>query len=120
MSPTYAFQITERCSLHFEPTDFRKSLTGRRYLMDDAIPSIFPWSTASPKRKSPRKQSQHPSSAAEMPFFGSVNKDSDFPASDEISDLCLHIAKLKEQIKSLQQDEKRRQASRKPVWNNKI
>ena len=46
------FQITERtkiCSLHFKPTDFRKSLTGRRYLMDDAVPSILTWSTASPK-----------------------------------------------------------------------
>ena len=90
----------------FKPTEFRKSLTGRRYLMDDAVPSIFPWSAASQKRKSPRKRSQHPSSAAEMPFFGSVSEDSDFPASDEISDLRLHIAKLEEQIKFLQQENK--------------
>ncbi|CAH3133378.1 unnamed protein product [Porites lobata] len=51
-----AFQITERtkiCSLNFKITDFRVTLTGRRYLKDDAIPSIFSWSAASPKRKSP-------------------------------------------------------------------
>ena len=92
------FQITERtkiCSLHFKPTDFRKSLIGRRYLMDDAVPSIFLWSAASPKRKSPRKRSQHTSSAAKMPSFGSVSDgDDDSPASDEISDLRAHIAKL--------------------------
>ena len=55
-----AFQITERtkiCSLNFKITDFRVTLTGRRYLKDDAIPSIFSWSAASPKRKSPRKRS---------------------------------------------------------------
>ena len=55
-----AFQITERtkiCSLHFKITDFLVTLTGRLYLKDDAIPSIFSWSAASPKWKSPRKRS---------------------------------------------------------------
>ena len=75
--------------------------------MDDAVPSIFPWSTASPKRKSPRKRSQHPSSAAEMPSFGSESEeDNDSPASDQMSDLRAHIAKLEEQIKSLQLENK--------------
>ena len=69
--------------------------------MDDAVPSIFPWSAASPKRESPRKRSQHPFSAAEMPSFGSVSEESDSPASDEMSDLRVHIAKLEEQIKFL-------------------
>ena len=39
-----AFLITERTeiwSLHFKITDFRVTLTGRRYLKDDAIPSIL-------------------------------------------------------------------------------
>ena len=66
VSPT--FQITERTKIYssyFKPTDFRKSLTGRRYLMDDAVSSIIPWSAASPKKKSPRKRSQHPSSTAQ-------------------------------------------------------
>ena len=39
-----AFRITERTeiwSLHFKITDFRVTLTGRRYLKDDAIPSIL-------------------------------------------------------------------------------
>ncbi|PFX30066.1 hypothetical protein AWC38_SpisGene5143 [Stylophora pistillata] len=75
--------------------------------MDDAVPSIFPWSAASPKRKSPRKRSRHPSSAAEMPSFWCVSEeDNDSPASDEISDLRAHIEKLEEQIKSLQQENK--------------
>jgi len=71
--------------------------------MDDAAPAIFPWSVASPKRKLPCKRSQHPSSAAETPFFGSVNdhEESDSPTSDEMSHLPVHIAKLEEQIKFL-------------------
>ena len=43
------------------------------------------------------------SSSAEMPSFGSVSEeDNDSPASDQTSDLRAHIAKLEEQIKSLQ------------------
>ena len=57
MCPQHFRSQRELRSIHytFKPTDFRKSLTGRRYLMDDAVPSIFPWSAASPKKKSPRK-----------------------------------------------------------------
>ena len=74
--------------MHFKPTDFRKSLAGRRHLKDDAVPSIFQWSAASPKRKSPRKRSQPPCSAAEMPSFSSVSEaDSDTSAPDEIDNL---------------------------------
>ena len=54
-----AFQITEHtkiCFLHFKLSEFRVSLSVRRYLKDDAISSIFSWSAASPKRKSPRKR----------------------------------------------------------------
>ena len=69
--------------------------------MDDAVPSIFLWSAASPKTISPRKRSQHPCSAADMPSFGSVSEDSDSPAADEISDLRLQNAKLEERIKTL-------------------
>ncbi len=53
------FRITERtkiCSLHFKVDDFKKSLTGRRTLKDEAVPSIFAWNGPSPKRKSPRKR----------------------------------------------------------------
>ena len=39
------------------PSDFKVTLTGRRYLREDAVPSIFSWSKKdSPKRKSPRKR----------------------------------------------------------------
>ena len=75
-----------------------KALNARRYLMDDAAPSILTWSAASPETKSPHKRSQRPSSATEMPSFDSLSEDSNSPASDEISDLPLHIAKLEEQI----------------------
>ena len=98
-----AFEITERtkiCSLHFKLTDFCMSLTGRRYLKDDAVPPICPWSAASPKRKSPRKRLQHPSSKMEM-LSCSSEGDSDLLSSDEISDLRARIAKLEQQIDSL-------------------
>ena len=32
------------------------SLTGRRFLKEDAMPSVFAWSTSEPKRQSPRKR----------------------------------------------------------------
>ena len=53
------FKLTRRtkiCSLHFKDSDFRLTLKGRRYIKDDALPSIFPWSVSSPNRKSPRKR----------------------------------------------------------------
>jgi len=53
------FVITEPskvCSLHFRPEDLRKSLNGRVYVREDAIPSKFDWSGPSPrKRKAPTK-----------------------------------------------------------------
>jgi len=87
--------------LHFKATDFWKGLAGRRGLTHDAVPSIFQWSAPSPKRKSPHKQSQPPSSSAEMPSFSSVSEaDSDSSGLDEIDNLCQHIVKL-EQVNSL-------------------
>ena len=53
------FKLTKRtkiCSLHFKDLDFRVTLKGRRYIKDDALPSIFPWSVSSPNRKSPREK----------------------------------------------------------------
>ena len=54
------FVITERtkvCSLHFRPEDLRKSLNGRVYVREDAIPSKFDWSGPSPKkRKAPTER----------------------------------------------------------------
>lgn len=93
--------------MHFKPTDFRKGLTGRRVLKHDAVPSIFQWSAPSPKRKSPRKWSQLPSSSAEMPSFSSVSEaDSDTSAPDEIDNLRAHIAKLEQQVNSLELENK--------------
>ena len=54
------FVVTERtkvCSLHFRPEDLRKSLNGRVYVREDAIPSKFDWSGPSPKkRKAPTER----------------------------------------------------------------
>jgi len=94
---------TKICSLHFKPTDFRKGLAGHRVLKHDAVPSIFQWSAPSPKRKSPRKQSQPPSSLAEMPSFSSASEaDSDSSGPDEIDNLRQHIVKLEQQVNSLE------------------
>ena len=46
------FQIsdsTKVCSAHFQPSDFRKTLTGKRVLNKGAVPSIFQWTKPSPK-----------------------------------------------------------------------
>jgi len=93
--------------LHFRPTDFRKGLAGRRVLKHDAVPSIFQWSAPSPKRKSPHKRSQPPSSSAEMPSFSSVSEaDVDTSTLDEIDNLCTHIAKLEQQANLLELENK--------------
>ena len=94
-----AFQITERtkiCSLNFKITDFRVTLTGRRYLKDDAIPSIFSWSAASPKRKSPRKRTpSHSIAHDQKPSCSSKNERNSESDVDQISELRTHIAELK-------------------------
>ena len=93
--------------MHFKPTDFRKGLAGRRSLKPDAVPSNFHWSAPSPKRKSPRKRSQPPSSSAEMPSFSSVSEaDSDTSAPDEIDNLLARIAKLEQQVNSRELENK--------------
>ena len=51
------FQITKWtkvCSRHFRQYDFIKTLSGRRDLRPDAVPSLFTWTRTSPrKRKAP-------------------------------------------------------------------
>ena len=58
------FVITERtkvCSLHFTSEDLRKSINGRVYIKEGAIPSKFDWSGPSPKkRKAPTEQQPLP------------------------------------------------------------
>ena len=47
------WQVTKAtmvCSKHFEPNDYKRSLTGMRLLKPDAVPSIFQWSTTSTPR----------------------------------------------------------------------
>ena len=42
---------TKVCSLHFRPEDLWKSLSGRIYVADGAIPSKFAWSIPSPRKR---------------------------------------------------------------------
>lgn len=39
------------CSLHFRPSDLRKSLNGRIFVKSNAVPSKFEWQKQSPKKK---------------------------------------------------------------------
>ena len=56
------FQIqewTKVCSRHFREYDFIKTLSGRRDLRPNAVPSLFPWTRTSPrKRKAPTDREQ--------------------------------------------------------------
>ena len=56
------FQVkkwTKVCSRHFREYDFIKTLSGRRDLRTNAIPSLFPWTRTSPrKRKAPTVHEQ--------------------------------------------------------------
>ena len=56
------FQIkkwTKVCSRHFREYDFIKTLSGRRDLRTNAVPSLFPWTRTSPrKRKAPTVREQ--------------------------------------------------------------
>lgn len=89
--------------MHFKITDFRVTLTGRRYLKDDAIPSIFSWSAASPKRKSPRKRSPSDSVAHDQkPSCSSKNDRNSESDVDQISQLRAHIAQLEQEKNMLQ------------------
>ena len=56
------FQVkkwTKVCSRHFREYDFIKTLSGRRDLRTNAVPSLFPWTRTSPrKRKAPTVREQ--------------------------------------------------------------
>ena len=56
------FQVTQNsrvCSRHFKPSDYIRSLTGRKKtLKSSAVPSVFPWTKGSPaKRRAPKHRS---------------------------------------------------------------
>ncbi|XP_068671614.1 uncharacterized protein [Montipora foliosa] len=42
------------CSRHFKVSDYKTTLTGKRKLNNDAVPSIFVWKKSSPKKRKPR------------------------------------------------------------------
>ena len=50
------FQIqewTKVCSRYFREYDFIKTLSGRRDLRSNAVPSLFPWTRTSPRKRKP-------------------------------------------------------------------
>ena len=102
------FQINKRtriCSLHFKPSDFTTTLTGRRNVKNEAIPSKFAWSPASPKRKSPRKRlwpsptKKQNSPVSEHMEVGMADELGESPIQDE-------IARLEEEVKALRLENK--------------
>ena len=53
------FKITAKtkvCSLHFKPSDLKKTLTGRIHPLESAVPSKFRWSVSPKKRKPPKER----------------------------------------------------------------
>ena len=106
------FKLTKRtkiCSLHFKDSDFRLTLKGRRYIKDDAIPSIFAGSVASPNRKSPRKNQnvvEMPSSCPTMDNLATNENNKDDTLDKEIADLRAQIATLQEENLILQETNK--------------
>lgn len=50
------FQITDStkvCSRHFRAIDIKKTLAGKNLLKTDAVPSVFPWTRTSPRKRKP-------------------------------------------------------------------
>ncbi len=47
---------TKICSMHFEDSDFRVTLLGRKFLKEGVVPSVFPWSKVSQLRILDRDQ----------------------------------------------------------------
>ena len=89
--------------LHFRPSDFRLSVTGRHSLKDEAIPLIFPWLEVSAKRKSPCKRLFSSSRTTEMSWSSEINIDNDQPAiaRDVKVELRLYISRLEAERESL-------------------
>ncbi|XP_068717313.1 uncharacterized protein [Montipora capricornis] len=106
------FKLTKRtkiCSLHFKDSDFRLTLKGRRYIKDDALPSIFPWSVSSPNRKSPRKRQnvvEMPSSCPTMDNLATNENNKGDCQDKEIADLRAQIAALQDENLILQETNK--------------
>ena len=82
---------------------------GRRYIRDDALPSIFPWSVSSPNRKSPRKRQnvvEMPSSCPTMDNLATNENNKGDSQDKEIADLRAQIAALQEENLILQETNK--------------
>ena len=47
---------TKVCSRHFRSNDVKKTLAGKNILVPDAVPSLFPWTRTSPRKRRPPKE----------------------------------------------------------------
>ena len=100
---------TKICSLHFKDSDFSLILKGHRYIKDDALPSIFPWSVSSPNGQSPRKRQnvvEMPSSCPTMDNLATNENKKGDSQGKEIADLRAQIAALQEENLILQETNK--------------
>ena len=119
---------TKVCSLHFRPEDLRKSLSGRVYVADGAIPSKFAWSILSPrKRKAPPfrqplvqtkknlKREKLDATATEEPISSVANNSelnitdkeletASFVSEEKESETKLYIKTLEESLAKLRQE----------------
>ena len=125
---SFRLSVLKVCSLHFRPEDLRKSLSGRVYVADGAIPSKFAWSILSPrKRKAPTlrqplvqtkknlKREKLDAPATEDPISSVANNSelnitdkeletASFVSEEKESETKLYIKTLEESLAKLRQE----------------
>lgn len=118
-----SFRITEKtkvCSLHFKSTDLKRSLSGRRNLLKNAVPSKFQWKSSPKKRKAPTERvplapqsSKTTTQQAEIETFTDIYHDDSVDFVEEYSvtvvneELNVALNRAKELELQLQQLQKR-------------
>lgn len=118
---------TKVCSLHFRPSDLRKTLNGRLFVKDNAVPSIFEWHQQSPKkRKAPKQRcilrnkssceanmaastssavvDEEPLQDASADRPSEVNEDSSGESTEELWRLNGEIKRLEDEVQLLRSD----------------
>lgn len=116
-------KATKVCSLHFRPSDLRKTLNGRLFVKDNVVPSRFEWHQQSPKkRKAPTQRGDprvkvsceanmaastsstiddEPSPNAFVDLPSEANKDSSGGINEELERLVSEVKRLEDEVKYL-------------------
>ncbi|XP_068691460.1 uncharacterized protein [Montipora foliosa] len=92
--PGDLFQVkphTKVCSAHFTSTDFKRCLTGRKVLLQSAVPSVFSWTTDKHTRPSPAKRR----------YFETVSDQTSTDFSEEVHS---QLVAAKREIERLQKE----------------